>query len=287
MARGELLLELLSEEIPARMQRRAIDDLTGLIRDKLSAAEIPAADLRGYVTPRRLTVIADGIPERQPDRSEERRGPRLGAPQQALDGFLRAAGLSSIEQCEVRDTGRGEFYFAIVQHAGRPAAEVLPELLQAAIVELSWPKSMRFPAAHLRWVRPLVSVLCLFDGEVLPLLLDEVPVGRTTRGHRFLSQGEIAVENAADYLDRLEAAYVILDQDRRRDIIAADLDRLAQSEGLKVKPDPGLLDEVTGLVEFPVVLIGAVDNESMALPPEVLATAMRTHKNYFSCLDPT
>src|SRR5438874_8851343 len=266
------------------MQRRAIEDLTGLIRDKLSAAEIPAADLRGYVTPRRLTVIAGGIPERQPDRSEERRGPRVGAPPQALDGFRRAAGLSSIEKCEVRDTGRGEFYFAIVQHAGRPAAEVLPELLQAAIAELSWPKSMRFPAAHLRWVRPLVSVLCLLDGEVLPLALDQVPVGRTTRGHRFLAQGEIAVENAADYLNRLEAAYVILDQDRRRDIIAADLDRLAQSEGLKVKPDPGLLDEVTGLIEFPVALIGAIDDASMELPPEVLATAMRTHQKYFSCL---
>jgi glycyl-tRNA synthetase beta chain len=281
---GELLLELLSEEIPARMQRRAIEEFVALIRDKLTAAEIPAAGLHGYVTPRRLTIIADGIPERQPDRSEERRGPRVGAPQAALDGFLRSAGLSSVAQCEVRDTGRGEFYFAIVQHAGRAAAEVLPELLQAAIGELSWPKSMRFPAARLRWVRPLTSVLCLFDGEVLPLPLHEVPVGRTTRGHRFLSQGEIAVDSAADYLDRLEAAYVVHDHDRRRDIIAADLDRLAQSEGLTVKPDPGLLDEVTGLVEFPVVLIGAIDDASMELPPEVLATAMRTHQKYFSCL---
>src|SRR5437868_2821492 len=268
------------------MQRRAIEDLTGLIRDKLSAAEIPAADLRGYVTPRRLTVIADGIPERQPDRSEERRGPRVGAPQQALDGFLRAAGLSSIEKCEVRDTGRGEFYFAIVQHAGRPAAEVLPELLQAAIPELPWPKSMRFPAAPLRWVRPLVSVLCLLDGEVLPLSLGEVPVGRATRGHRFLAPGEIAVDNTQDYVAKLEAAHVILDQDHRRDLIAAGLDRLAQKEGVKVKPDPGLLDEVTGLAEFPVVLIGAIDKESMALPPEVLATAMRTHQKYFTCLNP-
>jgi glycyl-tRNA synthetase beta chain len=283
---GELLLELLSEEIPARMQRRAIDDLAGLIRDKLAVAEIPAAALRGYVTPRRLTIIADGIPERQPDRSEERRGPRVGAPPQALDGFLRSAGLSSVEQCEVRNTGRGEFYFAIVQHAGRPSAEVLPALLQAAIAELPWPKSMRFPAAPLRWVRPLTSVLCLFGGEVLPLSLGEVPVGRTTCGHRFLSPGEIAVDNAADYLERLDAAYVILDQDRRRDIIAADLDRLAHSEGLTVKPDPGLLDEVTGLVEFPVVLMGTIDDESMELPPEVLATAMRTHQKYFSCLKP-
>src|SRR5918997_5701054 len=147
---GELLLELLSEEIPARMQRRAISDLTALVRDKLAAAEIPAAMLRFYVTPRRLTVIADGIPEHQPDRSEERRGPRVGAPTQAVDGFLRSTGLASIEQCEVRDTGRGEFYFAVIKCPGRPAAEVLPELLHAAIAELPWPKSMRFPAASLR-----------------------------------------------------------------------------------------------------------------------------------------
>src|SRR5205814_1125636 len=140
-----------------------------------------------YVTPRRLTLIAEGIPGRQPDRGEERRGPRVGAPPQALDGFLRAAGLNSIEQCAMRDTGRGEFYFAVIQHPGRAAAEVLPELLHAAIGDLPWPKSMRYPAASLRWVRPLVSVICLFDGAALPLPLNEVPVGRTTRGHRFLS----------------------------------------------------------------------------------------------------
>ncbi|MGD9617357.1 MAG: glycine--tRNA ligase subunit beta [Alphaproteobacteria bacterium] len=283
---GELLLELLSEEIPARMQRRAIVDLTALVRDKLATAEIPAIDIRGYVTPRRLTVIADGIPERQPDRSEERRGPRVGAPQQAIEGFLRAAGLSSLDQCEMRDTGRGEFYFAIIKRPGRPSAEVLPELLHAAIAELSWPKSMRFPAASLRWVRPLVSAICLFQGAVLLLPLDLVPVGRTTRGHRFLSEGEIAVDNAADYLEKLEAAYIVLDPDRRRDMISGELDRLVSAEGLSVKPDPGLLDEVTGLVEYPVVLIGTIDAASMELPPEVLATAMRTHQKYFSCLNP-
>src|SRR6266567_7979394 len=211
MARGELLLELLSEEIPARMQRRAIEDLTQLVRAKLAEAEIPAQTLRGYVTPRRLTLIADGIPAQQPDRSEERRGPRVGAPPQAIEGFLRASGLVSIEECEIRDPGRGEFYFAVVERPGRPAAAILPELLRAAIAELPWPKSMRFSGSSLRWVRPLASVVCLFDGTVLPLALDEVPVGRTTRGHRFLSDGEIAVENAQDYLERLEAAYVILD----------------------------------------------------------------------------
>ncbi len=281
---GELLLELLSEEIPARMQRRAIEDLVALVRDKLVAAEVPATSIRGYVTPRRLTLIAEGIPKRQPDRNEERRGPRVGAPTPAIEGFLRAAGLSSLDQCEVRDTGRGEFYFAKIERPGQPAAEVLPKLLHAAIAELPWPKSMRFPASSLHWVRPLNAVICLFDGEILPLPLDRVPVGRTTRGHRFLSGSEIAVENAADYLEKLDATYVFLDHERRREIIAADLDRLATAEGLTVKPDPALLDEVTGLVEFPVVLVGAIDDASMALPPEVLATAMRTHQKYFSCL---
>jgi glycyl-tRNA synthetase beta chain len=288
---GELLLELLSEEIPARMQRRAIDDLVGLIHDRLAAAEIPAASLRGYVTPRRLTVIANGIPERQPNRREERRGPRVGAPPQTVEGFLRAAGLASLEECEVRDTGRGEFYFAVLHRPGRAAAEVLPELLRAAIGDLPWPKSMRYPAASLRWVRPLISAICLFDGAVLPLPLDQVPVGRTTRGHRFLSAGETAVENAADYLERLEAGYVILDHDRRRELIAADLDRLAAAEGLIVKPDPALLEEVAGLVEFPVVLMGRIEGEFVrpwpeGLPPEVLVTVMRTHQKYFSCLKP-
>ncbi|HVB16678.1 MAG TPA: glycine--tRNA ligase subunit beta [Stellaceae bacterium] len=287
---GELLLELLSEEIPARMQRRAIDDLTALVQGKLADAEIPAQSIRGYVTPRRLTVIADGIPLRQPDRHEERRGPRVGAPAQAIEGFLRAAGLASIDQCERRDTGRGEFYFAEIDHPGRDAAEVLPELLRAAIGELPWPKSMRFPASELRWVRPLNSVICLFDGEVLALALDAVPVGRVTRGHRFLSEGEIPVASAADYLEKLEAAHVILDQDRRRQLIAADLERIAKAAMLRVKPDPGLLDEVTGLVEYPVVLMGRIDDEFVrplpeGLPPEVLATAMRTHQKYFSCLN--
>jgi len=283
---GELLLELLSEEIPARMQRRAIEDFCALVRDKLAAAEIAPQTLRGYVTPRRLAVIAGGIPERQPDRSEERRGPRVGAPQAALDGFLRAAGLRSISECETRDTGRGEFHFAVLRHKGQAAGEILPELLRAAIGELPWPKSMRYPASSLRWVRPLISVVCLFDGAILPLPLDQIPVGRTTRGHRFLSEGEITVDSAADYLNWLEVSHVILDQDRRREIIAAGLERLAAAEGLRVKPDPGLLDEVTGLVEFPVVLMGAIDEASMALPPEVLATAMRTHQKYFSCLKP-
>jgi glycyl-tRNA synthetase beta chain len=283
---GELLLELLSEEIPARMQRRALDDLTGLIRDKLAAADIPAASLTGYVTPRRLVVIADGIAVRQPDREEERRGPRVGAPEQAIAGFLRAAGLSSIEQCEVR----GEFHFAVINWPGRSTAVVLPELIHAAMTELPWPKSMRYPASELRWVRPLNSVVCLFDGEVLSLPLGEVPVGRLTRGHRFLSKGEISVADAADYREKLAAAHVVLDWSERRETIAQGLEQLASAEGLTVKPDEGLLDEVAGLVEYPVVLMGSIDADFVqplpdGLPPEVLATAMRAHQKYFTCLN--
>ncbi len=226
-----MLLELFSEEIPAGMQRRAIAELTDLLRDKLGAAEIPAAEMRGYVTPRRLTVIGQGIPAGQPDRSEERRGPRLGAPAAAIDGFLRSAGLASIKGCEIRDTGRGEFYFARINHAGRPTAAVLPELLRSAIFELPWPKSMRYPASSLRWVRPLTSVICLFEGEVLPLPLDRVPVGRITRGHRFLSPGEICVANGAEYLVRLGKAHVVLDQERRKEIIRKDLEAAAAGQG--------------------------------------------------------
>jgi glycyl-tRNA synthetase beta chain len=285
-APGELLLELLSEEIPAGMQRRALEALTELLRGKLAAAEIPAESLRGYVAPRRLTVIAERIPTTQPDRTEERRGPRVGAPGPAIDGFLRAAGLVSIDQCEIRDTGRGEFYFATVQRPGRPAAEILPDFLRAAIAELPWSKSMRYPASSLRWIRPLISVVCLFEGEVLPLPLDLIAVGRVTRGHRFLSSGEICVGNAGEYFERLSRAHVVLDQDRRKEAIREDLEHAAAVEGFTLKPDPGLLEEVTGLVEFPVVLAGAIDANFMALPPEVLATAMRTHQRYFSCLQP-
>lgn len=268
------------------MQRRAIGELAALLRNKLSAAEIPAAELRGYVTPRRLTVIARGIPSAQPDRSEERRGPRVGAPQAAIQGFLRSVGLAAVEQCEARDTGRGEFYFATVNRPGRPAAEVLPEVVMSAVFELPWPKSMRYPASSLRWVRPLTSAVCLFEGEVAALPLDRVPVGHTTRGHRFLSPGEICVGSAAEYLERLDKACVVLDQDRRKQVIRQDLEAAAAREGIAVKPDPGLLDEVTGLAEFPVVLAGAIDDQYMALPPEVLTTAMRTHQRYFSCLQP-
>jgi glycyl-tRNA synthetase beta chain len=284
---GELLLELLSEEIPARMQRRAIADLKTHLDEWLQAHRIRGVEaIHGYVTPRRLTVIAYGIPERQPPRKEERRGPRVGSPQQAIDGFLRSAGIASIEQCEVRATDRGEFYFAVIERPGRAAADALPDLISSTISDVAWPKSMRYPASSLRWVRPLNSVICLLDGAVLSLPLGDVPVGRMTQGHRFLSKGKISVDNAGDYLAKLEKAHVVLDPVKRRQTIADGLDRLAKAEGLTVKDDPQLLEEVTGLVEFPVVLAGSIDADFMMLPPEVLATAMRTHQRYFSCLQP-
>jgi glycyl-tRNA synthetase beta chain len=284
---GELLLELLSEEIPAGMQRRAIADLVQHLGEWLQVHRIPAREpIQGYVTPRRLAVIAQDIPKQLPPSQDERRGPRVGAPRAAIDGFLRSVGITAIEQCEVRDTGRGEFYFAVLQRPGRAAAEVLPDLICSAILDVAWPKSMRFPASSLRWIRPLTSMVCLFDGEVLPLPLDGIAVGRVTRGHRFLSPGEICVGSAAEYLEHLRRAYVILDQDMRKERIRRDLGQVATAEGVVMKPDPGLLEEIAGLVEFPVVLMGGIDAEFMRLPPEVLGTAMRTHQKYFSCLDP-
>ncbi|MGH7110817.1 MAG: glycine--tRNA ligase subunit beta [Stellaceae bacterium] len=282
----ELLLELLCEEIPARMQRAALAELTTLLRDRLTAAGIAAEGIKGYVTPRRLAIAAEGIPARQPDRREERRGPRVGAPAAALDGFVRACGLASPDHCEIRDTGRGAFYFAIIDQPGAATATVLPEIVLGAIRTLSWPKSMRFPGAPLRWVRPINSVLCLFDGAVVPLELGTVPVGNTTRGHRFMAPGELPVKDAGDYRARLEKAFVVLDPDRRKEMIRAGLDQLAAEAGVALKPDPGLLNEITGLVEYPVTLMGAIDPAFMSLPPEVLATAMRTHQKYFSCLNP-
>ena len=284
---GELLIELLTEEIPARMQRRAILDLTSLLRDKLNAADIPAAAIDGHVTPRRLVVIADRIPARQPDRSEERRGPRLGAPEAAINGFLRSAGLKSPDDLEVR----GEFHFAVIKRPGRATQEVLSEVILAAMTALPWPKSMRYPACGLRWVRPLNSVICLYDGEVVSLALGRVPVGRVTRGHRFLASGAIEVTNASDYRAKLAKAHVVLDRNERRTTIAEGLDKLAKAEGLTLKPDDGLLEEVTGLVEWPVVLVGSIDADFVrplpdGLPPGVLATAMRTHQKYFTCLNP-
>jgi glycyl-tRNA synthetase beta chain len=282
---AELLLELLTEEIPARMQSRAAEDLAALAREKLTTAGLVPSDVQSYSTPRRLTLVAEGLPERQADTTEERRGPRVGAPSNALDGFLKSAGLASIDQCEARDTGKGVFYFAVIRRPGRAAAEVLPDLLRQIVLELPWPKSMRFPAAGFRWVRPMTSALSLLDGKVLPLALDGVPVGDETRGHRFLAPGKLTVRDFADYRRKLRDAHVMLRREDRRQAITLALYERAAEAQLTVKDDPALLDEVTGLVEWPVVLLGRIDAEFLSLPPEVLTTAMRTHQKYFACLD--
>ncbi|HXP30508.1 MAG TPA: glycine--tRNA ligase subunit beta [Stellaceae bacterium] len=281
----DLLLELLTEEIPARMQKGAAEDLRRLVTEKLAAAGLSAPDARVFVTPRRLTLVVDGMPAAQADVNEERRGPRHGAPEAAVQGFLKSSGLTALAQCETRDTGKGVFYFAVIRRAGRPTAEVLPELLRAAILDLPWPKSMRFPAASFRWVRPLTSVVALFDGKVLPLALDGVPVGDATRGHRFLAPKPFRVRDFAEYHEKLREHHVILDPVDREVSIAAQLEKAAKGLGFRLKPDPGLLDEVTGLVEWPVALTGRIDQDFMGLPPEVLTTSMRTHQKYFACLE--
>ncbi len=287
---SELLLELFSEEIPARMQARAAEDLQRLMTDKLHEAGLHFTLARSYVTPRRLTLVVEELPSAQPDVREERKGPRVGSPQPAIDGFLKSAGLRSLKECEERDTGKGLFYFATIEKKGLPTAEVLPGLVIEAIQQMPWPKSMRFADLTQRWVRPLHHVLVVFDGAALA---GAVPMGGTTklaftsrtRGHRFLSPAEINVANSSDYVIRLKSAKVIPDPKERRTLIWAQCRDRALREGLTIKPDEGLLDEVTGLVEWPVVLMGKIDQQFMTLPPEVLTTSMRTQQKYFALHD--
>jgi glycyl-tRNA synthetase beta chain len=295
---AEFLLELFSEEIPARMQAKAADDLKRLVTDRLKAAGLAFTRADAYVTPRRLALVVDGLPVTQADVKEEKKGPRVGSPQQAVDGFLKSAGLSSLEQCEERDTGKGVFYFATIQIKGRATSRVLAEHIQEVCEAFPWPKSMRWADYGFRWVRPLRSVIALFDGEVIPLDINLYPgnleklkegasgssvqSGRTTRGHRFLSEGEITVANFADYQAKLRNAHVILDAVERRSLIKSQAEALATAKGFKVKPDDGLLDEVTGLVEWPTVLMGTIDQQFMDVPAEVLTTSMRTHQKYFA-----
>ena len=282
---ADFLLELLTEEIPARMQARAADELKRLAGERLEAAGLVFSSLETFVTPRRLTLVVSGLPEAQPDQTEERRGPRKGAPDAAVQGFLKSAGLASLGQCEERDTGKGVFYFALIKRAGKPTAEVLPPLVRAIVQDFPWQKSMRFPAAPFRWVRPINGALSLLDGKVLPLPLDGIPVGHTTIGHRFLAPQRVPIKDFEDYKAKLHRAFVVLEPDTRRKQIADALQKAATRLQLTLKDDPGLLNEVAGLVEWPTVLVGAIDPVFMALPPEVLTAAMRAHQKYFALLD--
>ncbi len=222
---AELLLELLSEEIPARMQARAAEDLKRLVTEGLTEAGLDYGDARAFVTPRRLALVVDGLPEMQPDVTEERKGPKVGAPDQAVQGFMKANGLASIEQAEVRTTDKGAFYFAVRQVRGRPTAEVLPGLVEKAIRSLSWPKSMRWAAGDFRWVRPLHAIVAVFAGKAFTGGFEtgggaEVRVGDRTRGHRFLAPKPFEVSSFADYDAKLRAAKVVLDREERMAFIS-------------------------------------------------------------------
>ena len=281
----DLLLELLTEEIPARMQGLAAREFRRLVEIELKELNLAATSVETFVTPRRLTLAVAGLPKMQAGSVEERRGPRVGSPDQAVQGFLKSAGLTSLDQCEKRTTDKGEFWFATIKRPDRATRDVLSVLLLEVIRDLPWPKSMRFPAAGFRWVRPLVSALCLFDGKVLKLALGSVPVGNKTAGHRFLSPAAFAVRDLKDYRAKLARAKVVLDAAERRRRIETGLVQAATKAGLKIQHDESLLEEVTGLVEWPTVLMGAIDPSFMDLPPEVLTTAMRAHQKYFATLD--
>jgi glycyl-tRNA synthetase beta chain len=279
----ELLLELLSEEIPARMQKRAAADFKRLVCDGLKAAGLEFTIAEAFVTPRRLALVVDGLPEKQPDVSDERRGPRADAPEQAMSGFKGSLPEGTV--IEERETKKGTFLFAIVDIKGRATADVLTEVLPKAFSELSWPKSMRWADNDLRWVRPIHSLIAMFNGGEVPFPFGAVTAGKKTVGHRFLAADAFEVTDYADYKQKLLDAKVMLDPAERRAHIEAEANKLAAAAGLTIKDDPGLLDEVTGLVEWPVVYMGAIDDEFMAVPPEVLITSMRSHQKYFSCLD--
>ena len=286
---AQLLLELFSEEIPARMQGRASDELKRLVTEGLAAAGLEFESADAYATPRRLTLCVEGLPQRQPDIRDERKGPKVGAPDKAIEGFLRGAGLKSLDSCEKRETPKGEAWFAIIEKKGQDAQAVLPGILTAAIGKLVWPKSMRWAGNTFRWVRPLHSILAAFDGTALEGELDiggdTVRFGNRTWGHRFLCPDYIAATNFKEYSEGLrKPGHVILDAAERRQIIADGLEKLAKKAKLSVRDDPGLLDEVAGLVEWPVMLLGSIDKEFMDLPPEVLTTAMRSHQKYFTLL---
>ncbi|NIY77439.1 glycine--tRNA ligase subunit beta [Thalassospira sp. HF15] len=277
---AELLLELFSEEIPARMQARAAQDLSKLVTDGLKSADLAFDKVEALVTPRRLTLIVDGLPEKQPDLREERRGPRANAPEKAINGFLAGNGVT-LDQCEKRETPKGVFLFAIVEQKGRAASDVIKDIIEEAMNKLPWPKSMRWADQKIRWVRQLDRILCLFDGKVIPVSYGPVAAGDSTRGHRFLAPAEFSVANAAEYKEKLRSAKVMLDREERKQVILEGAKKLAASEGFELLEDNGLLEEVCGLVEWPVPVMGKVDDEFMDIPREVLETSMREHQKYF------
>ncbi len=284
---SELLLELLSEEIPARMQLRAAEDLKRLVVDGLKSRGLDAGEARCFSTPRRLTLVIENVPAGSPAISEEKKGPRVGAPEQAVQGFLKSAGLVSLDDATIiKDEKKGDYYVAKIEKPGRAAPEIIAETVTDVAAKFPWPKSMRWGASPFQWVRPLQSVLCLLGGKVVPFEINGLASGHETRGHRFLGPGPFKVKNFADYEEKLLAHHVILDPAKRVAVISEQAHALAKEAKLELVEDDALLAENAGLAEWPVVLIGSFEKAFLEVPGEVLTTSMKTHQKCFSLRDP-
>lgn len=279
-----LLLELLSEEIPARMQARARDDLRGLITKGLAAAGVAHGEAKAYSTPRRLTLHIADLPERTPDISEERKGPRTDAPEKALEGFLRSTGLTR-DQLEIRDEKKGQVFFAKIEKPGEAVADLVARLVPEVVRSFPWPKSMRWGSGDLRWVRPLSSILCLLDEAIVPFDIDGYISGNTTRGHRMVDPEAFSVSGFGAYRDGLAARGVTLEHEARAAKILDGAQALCAAAGVTLIDDPALLTENAGLTESPVPLLGEIEAAFRELPAEVLQTSMREHQKFFSAKD--
>lgn len=285
----DLLIELFSEEIPARMQARACDDLRRLVTDGLVEAGLTYQSAGAFSTPRRLTLAVEGLTAESRATREERKGPRTDAPDKAIEGFLRSTGMT-LDQLERRAEKKGEVFYAVIERPGRKAAEIIAEVLTRTIREFPWPKSMRWGAGSLRWVRPLHSILCLLSDEsgaqVVDLDVDGIRSGDMTRGHRFMAPDAIRVTGFDDYAAKLRAAKVMLNPQERAAAIEQEAANLGFARGWEIVPDPALLAEVAGLVEWPVPLMGVIEDRFLTLPAEVLQTSMREHQKFFSARNP-
>ena len=280
----ELLLELFSEEIPARMQAKAAEDLKAMITNGLVDAGLVYEGAQAHATPRRLVLSVEGLNARAADTLEERKGPRTDAPKLAIDGFLKSTGLS-FEELTVQDDKKGKFYIGIIKKPGQLATEVVSELVPDVVRKFPWPKSMRWGSGQLRWVRQLLSIICTFDGEVVPFEIEGIASGSTTRGHRFLSTKAIEVRRFEDYAQKLHKAHVIVDASARAETIRAEAKNLAFAQGLAMIEDEGLLREVAGLVEWPVLLMGEFDKSFLNVPPEVIVTTIKNNQKCFALRD--
>jgi len=283
---SDLLLELFSEEIPARMQTDASKQLEEAVCKGLKEAGLTFEAAKNYSTPRRIALHVTGLPLEQSDLREERKGPRVGAPDKAIEGFLRGAGVASIDECETRSDKKGEYYVAVIERKGGNTADVIATLVPEVVRGFHWPKSMKWGNGSLRWVRPLHSILCTLDGKVVPFDVDGIQSDDQTFGHRFHAPKAISAPTIEKYLSGLAGAHVILRRTERKAKIREEAQKLAAKAGLEVKDDPALYREVCGLVEWPVVLMGSFDQAFLDVPPEVLITAMRSHQKYFALRDP-